>query len=122
MGDIIRKLIRWIIFIILVVLLILLIVKLANKNGTAKKTKKVLDKGVTEIKKGTKKATTKDKDTTKKEEVKKEETKKEDNNTITSTIEVNAPDTGSNSYLYILGIAILGTGTYYIYRNKELED
>jgi len=123
MGEFIRKLIRWIIFIILVVLLILLIIKLANKNGTAKKTKKVLDKGVTEIKKSTKDVITiKEKDTNKKDTTKKEETTKEDNNVVTSTLEVNTPDTGSASYLYILGIAIMGTGTYYIFRNRELKD
>ncbi len=115
MGELIRRIIRWILFVILVVLLILLIVKLINNSGTGKKTKKVLDKGVQEIKKGTKKVvSSKDKDTTKKEEKEKD---KEENNII-STIEVTTPDTASFSYLYILGIAILSSGTLYIYKNR----
>lgn len=124
MGEIIRKLIRWIIFIIIVVLLILLIIKLANKNNTAKKTKKVVDTGITEIEKTTKDLTTtkKNKKTTKKETTKKEETVNSNDNIVTSTIEVNTPDTGSNSYLYILGIAIMSSGTYYIFKNRKAEN
>lgn len=121
MGEIIRKLLRWIIFIIIVVLLILLIIKLANKNGTAKKTKKVVDTGVQTIKKNTKDL----KVTTKSKKTKKEETTNNttvENNIVTSTLEVNTPDTGTTSYLYILGVAILGSGTYYIYRNRKVND
>ena len=123
MGEFIRRLLRWIIFIIVVVLLILLIVKLANKNGTAKKTKKVINSGVETIKKE------KDKFSNKKNNNTKTETKEEtntnnnnDNNIVTSTLEVNTPDTGTSSYLYILGIVVLSGGTYYIYKNRELND
>lgn len=125
MGEIIRKLLRWIIFIIIVVLLILLIIKLANKNGTAKKTKKVVDTGVQTIKKNTKdlKVTTKNKKTTKKTTTTETNTTREENNSVvTSTLEVDTPDTGTTSYLYILGVAILGSGTYYIYRNRKVND
>lgn len=128
MGEFIRKLLRWIIFIVLVVLLILVIIKLANKNGTAKKTKKVVDNGVEAIKKETKelKLTNKKKNTKKttettKTETTKEETKKEES-VVTSTLEVEAPDTSSDSYLYIIGIVILGGGTYYIYKNRNLNN
>lgn len=113
MGEIIRRLIRWIIFIIIVVLLILLIIKLVKKNDTSKKTKEVINSGVKTIKKNTDKLTP----------TKKTEEKTSVNEEIvptTSTLEVTAPDTGSDSYLYILGIAIVGSGICFIYRNREI--
>ncbi len=124
MGEIIRKLLRWIIFIIIVVLLILLIIKLANKTGTAKKTKKVVDTSVQTIKKNTKdlKVTTKKKKKTTKTTTETNTTTEENNSIVTSTLEVDTPDTGTTSYLYILGVAILGSGTYYIYRNRKVND
>ncbi len=123
MGEIIRKLLRWIIFIIIVVLLILLIIKLANKNGTGKKTKKIVDTSVQTIKKNTKdlKVTTKKKNKAN-NSIEENTTTEENNSIVTSTLEVNTPDTSTTSYLYILGVAILGSGTYYIYRNRKVSD
>ena len=112
MGELIRKLLRWIIFIVIVVLLILLIVKLANKNKTATKTKKIMDSGVETIKKGTKKIKKETED----------ENMQEITNTdsVTSTLVVDAPDTGSSAHGILLGIIVVGSGIYYIYRNKKL--
>lgn len=127
MGEFIRKLIRWIIFIILVVLLILLIIKLVNNNGIKKKTTKVMDTSVEtkkNITKSTKKSTKKNKTTTEKNKTIKKtiKTTKKEDSTTTATLEVEAPDTSSDSYLYILGIMALSSGTYYIYKNRRLNN
>lgn len=118
MGELIRRLIRWIIFIIIIVLLILLIVKLANKNNTASKTKKVLDSGVQTIKKETKKIKKDSSKQTTQEETK--ETPKEE--VVTSTLIVDAPDTGSSMEVtgIILGIIVVSSGIYYIIKNRNL--
>ena len=68
----------------------------------------------------TKKSTTKNDEKSKKT-TQNDETKKVEN-TTTTTLEVEAPDTSSNCYLYILGIMVLSSGTYYIYRNRELNN
>lgn len=115
MGEFIRKLIRWIIFIILVVLLILLIIKLVNSNGSAKKTKKAVDTSVETIKKNT---ITKEKD----KENNKTTSEEIENEEINMTLEVETPNTSSNGYLYILGILVLNSGIYYIYKNREIKD
>ena len=81
------------------------------KNSTKSTTKKSTKKTTT-----TKETTKKNTTTTTKKEEKKEEA------TTTSTLEVEAPDTSSNGYLYILGIMVLSSGTYYIYRNRELNN
>lgn len=136
MGELIRRLLRWIIFIIIVVLLILLIVKLANKNGTAKKTEKVLQSGVKTIKKDTKEFVgDTNKNNTKKNNNKTTNTTKNNNTTTnntnsnntttnnngTSTQVIDAPDTATSNYLsIILGTIVLSGGAYYIYLNRNV--
>ena len=44
------------------------------------------------------------------------------NTTNTSTETVSTPDTGTSSNLYILGLIIFGGTTYYIVRNRKVEE
>ena len=136
MGELIRRLLRWIIFIIIVVLLILLIVKLANKNGTAKKTEKVLQSGVKTIKKDTKEFVDTTKNSNKKNKNKTTNTTKNNtttnntntnntttttNNNVQTTQVIDAPDTATSNYLsIILGTIVLSGGAYYIYLNRNV--
>ena len=107
MVEIIRKMIKWILLILLFILFIILVIKLAG-NGS-KKVK-------TEVKKNV--------------EIIKEETKKDEDNLEpieTQPVEekqpqeVNTPDTATNGTLeFIIGIIILSSTTYYIYRNRSI--
>ena len=133
MLELIKRLLRWIIFAIIVILLILLLVKLFNKKDNVKKN---LDSGVKVIKKTTDDVVDKTKETLTYD--KKEEEKKEENETTTSIdrnanervdtnnptpsnqTTVNAPDTASSADLMILlGTVLLGSNTYYLYKKRN---
>ena len=129
MLELIKRLLRWIIFAIIVILLILLLVKLFNKKDNVKKN---LDSGVKVIKKTTDDVVDKTKETLtydKKEETKDETTsidrnanERVDSNTTTTSNQttVNAPDTASSADLMILlGTVLLGSNTYYLYKKRN---
>ena len=129
MLELIKRLLRWIIFAIIVILLILLLVKLFNKKDNVKKN---LDSGVKVIKKATDDVVDKTKETLtydKKEETKDETTsidrnanERVDSNTTTTNNQttVNAPDTASSADLMILlGTVLLGSNTYYLYKKRN---
>lgn len=116
MGDLLRTIIRWIIVILIVILIIFLLFKITNKSSRAKK---AVDTGVDTVEniaKDTKDAVediaTPEEDTTI-EETKAEEVEKEE------ALVVDSPDTATTSVLGLVGILILSSGTYYIYRSKK---
>ena len=134
MFELLKRLIRWILFAIVVFLLIFLIIKLVNRNKTS----------VNELKNGTKVVDTvkiKDSNSTTNNSTKtndssrtvtidnnanenKDNTKKETTTTqqtTTTTTVVNTPDTATKDDLFIIfGIAVIGSGIFYVYKNRNL--
>lgn len=112
MVELIRKIIRWIIVILIIILIIHLLIKVSNKSKTKNlNINKPVSTGIKTIKKknntdyesgdstsDTKESTTKEPET------------------------VSTPDTATGSNLYILGLIIFGGTTYYILKNKKVEE
>ena len=111
MVELIRKIIKWIIFFLIVILIIHLLIKISNRSKV-KNVNKPLSTGIKEIKKRTRK-----------DYEPSNSTSTENNKNTTNESEtVSTPDTATSSSLYILGLIIFGGTTYYIIRNKKVEE
>jgi hypothetical protein len=99
MSDLIRGLIRWILVILLAILVIFLIIKVANRNKV-KTTKKEEPAPIVTIRD-------------------KEDTVEDNTQLEQSTLVVDTADTGATDKAsIIIGMLILGTTTYFIYKNR----
>lgn len=127
--ELFKSIVKWIVIVLLFILLIFALVRLVNGNDA----KKVNSATKTKIQTVTKK----DNDEEEKEEVitsgKKEttisessgeETKEEVVTTTTpEATEVTTPDTATSEGIGIIfGFIILGVGTYYIYKNRNITE
>ena len=106
MVELIKKAIKWIIVILIIILGISILIKASNSNKT-KNVNKPLSTPVKTIKKN---------NNTEKEEV-------EDEEESISGEEVDTPDTASSNVLeVVIGIILLSGSTYYIVKNRLVEE
>ena len=112
MVDLIRKIIRWIIVFLIILLILHLIITLSNRSKTGNVNKSLSNNtGIKTIKRN------------KTEKI--DETTTDNTNTSSENTNevVETPDTGVNDYLgMIIGSMVLGSTTYYICRNKKVEE
>ena len=110
MGELIRTLIRWIIVILIIILIIFLLFKITGKSN---KTKKAVDTGVEQLENVTERAA----DTV--EEAVNPEGSADTQEAVVDENPVVVPDTASTSFIGLIGVIILASGTYYIYKSSK---
>ena len=99
MSDLLRTILKWIIIIALTALIIMLVIHIANKNSKKK------NQPVQAV-----------------EKIKLDDTNEEEETTGEgeNTLMIDLGDTASTTGISIwIGIIILGTTSYYIYRNRQ---
>lgn len=105
MSDLVRTIIKWVLFIAIVILVIFIIVKVANKADSTET--ESTNPGVRVVDETSRYNTDEDTNTT-------------DEST---TMVVNSPDTATRGdFINILGILITASGFYYVYKNKKVTE
>ena len=128
MVELFKSIVKWIVIVLLFILLIFALVRLVNGNDA----KKVNSATKTKIQTVTKKDNEEEKEeviTSEKKETtisesSGEEAKEEVVTTTTpEATEVTTPDTATSEGIGIIfGFIILGVGTYYIYKNRNITE
>lgn len=109
MSDLLRTIIKWVLVIVLTILVILLVIKIAKRNSN-KATQKEPIRSIEKIKLDD-------------EDDEDEDTKKAGSDNKESTLVVNLGDTASTRGITVwIGVIVLGTTTYYIYKSRQVNE
>ena len=104
MSDLVKTILKWILVIILTIVVVLLVINIANRNSK----KKAKNQPVQAI-----------------EQIKLEDTEEDiqTSDDTENTLMVNLGDTASNRGMtFWIGLFLLGTTSYYVYKNKQVNE